>query len=164
MADFNRISKKWRKLWEEKGIFRVSEDPKKKKFYCLEMYPYPSEKLHVGHLRNYSIGDALARFKRMKGFNVLYPMGYDAFGLPAENAAIKHRVDPEKWTLDNIKAISEQQKAMGMSYDWSRKLQSCTPDYYKWNQWIFLKFLEKGLAYRKKSAVNWCPGCKTVLA
>ncbi len=164
MADFNKISKKWRKLWEEKGIFKVSEDPKKKKFYCLEMYPYPSEKLHVGHLRNYSIGDALARFKRMKGFNVLYPMGYDAFGLPAENAAIKHKIDPEKWTLDNIKAISEQQKAMGMSYDWSRKIQSCTPDYYKWNQWIFLKFLEKGLAYRKKSSVNWCPGCNTVLA
>jgi len=164
MADFNKISKKWKKLWEEKGIFKVSEDPKKKKFYCLEMYPYPSEKLHVGHLRNYSIGDALARFKRMKGFNVLYPMGYDAFGLPAENAAIKNNVDPEKWTLDNIKAISEQQKAMGMSYDWSRKIQSCTPDYYKWNQWIFLKFLEKGLAYRKKSSVNWCPSCKTVLA
>ncbi len=164
MADFNKISKKWRARWEEKGIFKVSEDPKKKKFYCLEMYPYPSEKLHVGHLRNYSIGDALARFKRMKGFNVLYPMGYDAFGMPAENAAIKNNVDPEKWTLDNIKAISEQQKAMGMSYDWSRKIQSCTPDYYKWNQWIFLKFLEKGLAYRKKSSVNWCPSCKTVLA
>ncbi|MBU4283989.1 MAG: leucine--tRNA ligase, partial [Nanoarchaeota archaeon] len=143
---------------------KVFEDPKKKKFYCLEMYPYPSEKLHVGHLRNYSIGDALARFKRMNGFNVLYPMGYDAFGLPAENAAIQHNVDPEKWTLANIKAISEQQKAMGMSYDWSRKIQSCTPDYYKWNQWMFLKFFGKGLAYRKKSAVNWCPGCKTVLA
>ncbi len=164
MPDFNKISKKWKKLWEEKDIFKVSEDTKKKKFYCLEMYPYPSEKLHVGHLRNYSIGDALARFKRMNGFNVLYPMGYDAFGLPAENAAIQHNVDPEKWTLNNIKAISEQQKAMGMSYDWSRKIQSCDPDYYKWNQWIFLKFLEKGLAYRKKSAVNWCPGCKTVLA
>ena len=164
MADFNRISKKWRKAWEEKGIFKVIEDSKKKKFYCLEMYPYPSEKLHVGHLRNYSIGDALARFKRMNGFNVLYPMGYDAFGLPAENAAIKNKVDPEKWTLDNIKAISEQQKAMGMSYDWDRKIQSCDPDYYKWNQWIFLKFLEKGLAYRKKSSVNWCSSCKTVLA
>ncbi|MBU1204499.1 MAG: leucine--tRNA ligase [Nanoarchaeota archaeon] len=164
MPDFNKISKKWRARWEEKDIFKVFEDPKKKKFYCLEMYPYPSEKLHVGHLRNYSIGDALARFKRMNGFNVLYPMGYDAFGLPAENAAIQHNVDPEKWTLANIKAISEQQKAMGMSYDWSRKIQSCTPDYYKWNQWMFLKFFGKGLAYRKKSAVNWCPGCKTVLA
>ena len=164
MADFNTIASKWRKRWEEKGIFKVEEDLSKKKFYCLEMYPYPSEKLHVGHLRNYSIGDALARFKRMEGFNVLYPMGYDAFGMPAENAAIKNNVDPEKWTLDNIKAISEQQKAMGMSYDWSRKIQSCTPDYYKWNQWIFLKFLEKGLAYRKKSSVNWCPSCKTVLA
>ncbi|MDD5087149.1 MAG: leucine--tRNA ligase, partial [Candidatus Nanoarchaeia archaeon] len=164
MADFNEIAKKWRKRWEEKNIFKAEEDASKKKFYCLEMYPYPSEKLHVGHLRNYSIGDALARFKRMNGFNVLYPMGYDAFGLPAENAAIKHKIDPEKWTMDNIKAISEQQKSMGMSYDWSRKIQSCTPDYYKWNQWIFLKFLEKGLAYRKKSSVNWCPSCNTVLA
>jgi len=164
MADFNEISKKWRKLWEEKGIFKVSEDNKKKKFYCLEMYPYPSEKLHVGHLRNYSIGDAIARFKRMNKFNVLYPMGYDAFGMPAENAAIKHGADPEKWTMDNIKAISEQQKSMGMSYDWDRKIQSCTPDYYKWDQWIFLKFIEKGLAYRKNSSVNWCPSCKTVLA
>jgi leucyl-tRNA synthetase len=164
MADFNAIARKWRKRWEEENIFRAEEDPSKKKFYCLEMYPYPSSKLHVGHLRNYSIGDAIARFKRMKGFTVLYPMGYDAFGLPAENAAIKHNIDPEKWTMDNIKAISEQQKSMGMSYDWNRKIQSCTPDYYKWNQWIFLKFLEKGLAHRKKSSVNWCPSCNTVLA
>ena len=163
MADFNKIAKKWQKEWEDKNIFKVKENTKKK-FYCLEMYPYPSATLHMGHLRNYSIGDCLARYKRMQGFNVLYPMGYDAFGLPAENAAIKSRVDPEKWTLDNIKAIKKQQKSMGLSYDWSRQIQSCTEDYYKWNQWIFLKFFEKGLAYKKGAYVNWCNGCNTVLA
>lgn len=164
MVDFNKIAKKWQKKWEEKGIFKVKEDSKKKKFYCLEMYPYPSSTLHMGHLRNYSLGDALARFKRMQGFNVMYPMGYDAFGLPAENAAIKHKVDPEKWTLDNIDKIKEQQKSLGFSYDWSRQIQSCTEDYYKWNQWIFLKFYEKKLAYRKNAVVNWCNSCGTVLA
>jgi len=164
MIDFNKTAKKWQKKWEEAKIFKVAEEPKKKKFYCLEMYPYPSEKLHMGHLRNYSIGDALARYKRMQGFNVLYPMGYDSFGLPAENAAIKHKIDPAKWTLKNIDSIQAQQKSMGLSYDWRRKISSMDPDYYKWNQWIFLKFLEKGLAYKKKSMVNWCPGCNTVLA
>ncbi len=164
MADFNKVAKKWQKKWEEKGIFKVREDSKKKKFYCLEMYPYPSATLHMGHLRNYSIGDCLARYKRMKGFNVLYPMGYDAFGLPAENAAIKSKIDPEKWTMDNIKAIKKQQQSMGLSYDWSRQIQSCTEDYYKWNQWIFLKFFEKGLTYKKESNVNWCDDCNTVLA
>jgi leucyl-tRNA synthetase len=164
MVDFKKIASKWQKRWEDKGIFKVKEDPKKKKFYCLEMYPYPSNQLHIGHLRNYSIGDCLARYKRMQGFNVLYPMGYDAFGLPAENAAIKHGIDPEKWTLDNIKAIKSQQQSMGLSYDWDRQIQSCTTDYYKWNQWIFLKFFEKGLAYKKNSFVNWCPSCNTVLA
>ena len=128
MVDFNKIAKKWQKKWEEKGIFKVKEDSKKKKFYCLEMYPYPSSTLHMGHLRNYSLGDALARFKRMNGFNVIYPMGYDAFGLPAENAAIKNNVDPEKWTLDNIDKIKKQQKSLGFSYDWSRQIQSCTED------------------------------------
>lgn len=164
MVDFNQIAKKWQQKWEESKIFEVKLDSKKKKFYVLEMYPYPSSTLHVGHLRNYSIGDCYARFKRMQGYNVLYPMGYDAFGLPAENAAIKHGIDPEKWTWDNIKRIKEQQKSMGLSYDWSRQIQSCTPDYYRWNQWIFLKFYEKGLAYRKKAYVNFCPSCKTVLA
>ncbi len=164
MADFNKIARKWQKKWEEKGIFKVKEDPKKKKFYCLEMYPYPSATLHMGHLRNYSIGDCLARYKRMQGFNVLYPMGYDAFGMPAENAAIKSKVDPGKWTWDNIKAIKKQQQSMGLSYDWDRQIQSCTEDYYKWNQWIFLKFFEKGLAYKKEAYVNWCNSCKTVLA
>ena len=164
MADFKEIARKWQKRWEEKGIFKVGEDPKKKKFYCLEMYPYPSERLHMGHLRNYSIGDALARYKRMKGFNVLYPMGYDAFGLPAENAAIKHGTDPEKWTFANMNTIRQQQKDMGFSYDWGREVASLYKHYYKWNQWIFLKFYEKGLAYKKKASVNWCKGCNTVLA
>ena len=162
--DMNRIAKRWQKRWAEDNIFKSSPKEGKEKFYCLEMYPYPSQKLHMGHLRNYSIGDALARFKRMQGFNVIYPMGYDAFGLPAENAAIKHGADPEKWTLENIEAIKSQQRGMGLSYDWERELASCDTDYYRWNQWFFLKFLEKGLAYRKKSAVNWCPGCDTVLA
>jgi len=164
MVDFSEIAKKWQKKWEEKEVFKVKEDPKKKKFYCLEMFPYPSNRLHMGHLRNYSIGDALARYKRMKGFNVLYPMGYDAFGLPAENAAIQHGVAPDKWTLSNVETIRQQQKDMGFSYDWSKEVITCKEDYYKWNQWIFLKFYEKGLAYKKKAAVNWCPSCNTVLA
>jgi len=162
--DFKKIEQKWQKKWDKEKVFKVKEDAKREKFYALEMYPYPSAKLHIGHLRNYSIGDALARFKRMKGYNVLYPMGFDSFGLPAENAAIKSGVDPEKWTLGNIKAIREQMKMLGLSYDWDREISSCDESYYKWNQWMFLKFLEKGLAYRKKSGVNWCPGCKTVLA
>lgn len=164
MVDFNKIAEKWQKKWAENKIFKSKIDNTKKKFYCLEMYPYPSAKLHIGHLRNYSIGDSLARFKRMMGYNVLYPMGYDAFGLPAENAAIKNNVDPAKWTKSNIESIKAQQKAMGLSYDWDRELASLNTNYYKWNQWIFLKLLEKGLAYKKKSAVNWCPDCSTVLA
>jgi len=164
MVDFSEIAKKWQRKWEEKQIFKVKEDPKKKKMYILEMYPYTSERLHMGHLRNYSIGDALARYKRMQGFNVLYPMGYDAFGLPAENAAIKHGVDPEKWTLTNMDTMRQQQKDMGFSYDWDREIASLHENYYKWNQWIFLKFYEKGLAFKKKAAVNWCPSCNTVLA
>ena len=162
--DFKRIAEKWQKRWEQARIFEVKEDSSKKKFYCLEMYPYPSATLHMGHLRNYSIGDALARFKRMQGFNVLYPMGYDAFGLPAENAAIKHGTDPEEWTLNNIKAIKKQQQRMGLSYDWNRQIQSLEEEYYKWNQWIFLKFLEQGLAYRSNALANWCQTCGTVLA
>jgi len=162
--NFKEIEKKWQKKWADSKIFEVKEDIKKKKFYCLEMYPYPSATLHMGHLRNYSIGDALARYKRMNNFNVLYPMGYDAFGLPAENAAIKHGTDPEEWTLINMASIKKQQQAMGLSYDWSREIASLNPDYYKWNQWIFLQFFKKGLAYKKKSPVNWCPSCHTVLA
>src|SRR3989339_607573 len=164
MSEFAEIEKKWQQRWKESGIFRVKEDHDKKKYYCLEMFPYPSGKLHMGHLRNYSIGDCLARYKRMKGFNVLYPMGYDAFGLPAENAAIKSKADPEQWTWKNINAIKAQQQRMGLSYDWSKQIQSLTDDYYIWNQWIFLKFFEKGLAYKKKALVNWCRSCGTVLA
>lgn len=162
--DFNKIAKKWQDAWAKAAIFRAIDDSDKEKFYCLEMYPYPSGKLHMGHLRNYAIGDAIARYKRMKGFNVLYPMGYDAFGLPAENAAIKNNADPAKWTYANIEAIKSQQQAIGFSYDWSRQVQSCDEEYYRWNQWMFIKFLEKGLAYKKKSPVNWCPECNTVLA
>ena len=144
----NEIEPKWQRRWEEAEVFKVNQDPSKPKYYCLEMYPYPSAALHMGHLRNYAIGDSIARHKRMQGFNVLYPMGYDAFGLPAENAAIKQKIDPETWTRSNIESIKGQQQKMGLSYDWSRQIQSLDEDYYKWNQWIFLKFLEKGFTYR----------------
>ncbi len=163
--DFNIISEKWQKRWHDYNIFKVREDSSKKKYYVLEMYPYPSGTgLHMGHVRNYAIGDSFARYKRMKGFNVLYPMGYDAFGLPAENAAINNKIHPETWTLNNMDLMRSQQKRLGLSYDWSREIASLLPEYYKWNQWIFLKFYEKEIAYRKKAPVNWCPGCKTVLA
>ena len=164
MVDFKKIADKWQDKWEKAKIFQSTEKSDKKKFYVLEMFPYPSNRLHMGHLRNYSIGDCYARYKRMQGFNVLYPMGYDAFGLPAENAAIKHGIDPEKWTFTNMNTIRQQQKAMGFSYDWDREVASLYENYYKWNQWIFLKFYEKGLAYKKKAAVNWCQSCNTVLA
>ncbi|MFW9936266.1 MAG: leucine--tRNA ligase [Candidatus Thorarchaeota archaeon] len=164
--DPQKIENKWQKIWEDKNIFEVKEDlaNKKNKYYVLEMYPYPSSELHIGHLRNYSIGDAFARFKRMRGYNVLYPMGYDSFGLPAENAAIDQGVNPEEWTNSNIKAIKKQQKRIGLSYDWTRLIFSHDPNFYKWDQWFFLKMYEKGLAYRQKSYVNWCPHCATVLA
>ncbi|MDF1524666.1 MAG: leucine--tRNA ligase [bacterium] len=158
------IEPKWQDRWEKTGLYRSVEDPSREKFYCLEMFPYPSGDLHMGHMRNYAIGDAYARFLRMKGLNVLYPMGYDAFGLPAENAAITRKVDPGKWTRSSIKRMVDVQKRMGLSYDWSRTLATCEPGYYRWNQWIFLKFMEKGLAYRKSAPVNWCPSCQTVLA
>ncbi len=162
--DFEKIEQKWIKEWEQHEAFKVSKSDKPK-FYCVEMFPYPSgEGLHIGHTRNYSIADAIARFKRMQGYNVLYPVGYDAFGLPAENAAIKHNVDPEKWTTNNIAVMRSQQKRLGFSYDWSRELATCFPSYYKWNQWFFLKMFERGLVYRKKAPVNYCPQCKTVLA
>ncbi|HLC65000.1 MAG TPA: leucine--tRNA ligase [Candidatus Nanoarchaeia archaeon] len=164
MQGFKHIDNKWQKRWEEKNIFATKEVKGRNKYYVLEMFPYPSGKLHMGHVRNYTIGDCYARFKRMNGFNVLYPMGYDAFGLPAENAAIQNKIDPEEWTKKNIAYMEEQQKSLGLSYDWSRKIATCEKEYYKWNQWIFLKFLEKGLAYRKKADVNFCPSCDTVLA
>jgi len=162
--DFNTIEKKWQRYWEENGTFNVDVSEEKEKFYCLEMFPYPSGALHMGHLRNYSIGDMLARFLRMKGYNVLHPMGFDAFGLPAENAAIKYGTHPNKWTWDNIEHMTKQLKSMGCSYDWRRRVETCNPDYYRWTQWLFLQFYKKGLAYKKKAPVNWCESCSTVLA
>ncbi|MFH1544823.1 MAG: leucine--tRNA ligase, partial [archaeon] len=159
-----KIEGKWQKEWKKAEVFRVKEDSKKKKYFVLEMFPYPSGRLHMGHVRNYSIGDAFARYKRMNGFNVLYPMGYDALGLPAENAAIKGGIHPKKWTYERINEMKEQQERLGFSYDWSRMIATCDPDYYKWNQWIFLQFYKKGLAYKKKARVNWCEECNTVLA
>ena len=163
--NFKSIEQKWQKRWEKKKVFQVNEDRKNRKMYVLEMFPYPSGSgLHMGHALNYTIGDIYARFKRMNNFNVLYPMGYDAFGLPAENAAIKIKVHPKKFTDTAIKNFIVQQKSLGLSYDWSRMLKTCAPDYYKWNQFFFLKFLEKGLIYRKKAPVNFCSKCDTVLA
>ncbi len=162
--DHQHIETKWQKLWEEAGIFKTSNRSNKKKFYNLVMFPYPSGTLHVGHVKNYVLGDVLARYKRMRGYNVLNPMGYDAFGLPAENAAIENRTHPAKWTYNNINIIKKQLKRLGMSYDWDREVYTCKEDYYKWTQWLFLKLYENGLAYKKKAAANWCPHCKTVLA
>jgi len=158
------IEEKWQKHWEEKRIFKVTEDPDKKKYYLLEMFPYPSGRIHIGHVRNYTIGDVVARYKRMKGFNVLHPMGWDAFGMPAENAAIERGVHPSVWTHENIENMKRQLKRMGFSYDWDRELATCEPEYYKWEQLFFLRMYEKGLAYKKSSTVNWCPKCETVLA
>ena len=162
--NFAEIEKKWQQIWEKEDAFRVTEDPNKEKYYVLEMFPYPSGKLHMGHVRNYSIGDVVARFKVMNGFNVLHPMGWDGFGLPAENAAIKHGVAPADWTWSNINDMRDQLKAMGLSYDWDREVATCHPEYYRWMQWIFIQFYKKGLAYKKESQVNWCPSCQTVLA
>lgn len=158
------IEKKWQDYWEQEGLFSVTEDTSRPKFYCLEMFPYPSGRIHMGHVRNYVIGDVIARYKKMRGFNVLHPMGWDAFGLPAENAAIKHGVHPAKWTYGNIAYMKGQLKEMGLSYDWQREVTTCDPRYYRWNQWFFLKMFERGLAYKKASSVNWCPSCETVLA
>ncbi len=162
--EFSAIEPKWQARWEEAGAFHCERDESRPKFYCLEMFPYPSGALHMGHLRNYSIGDLTARFLRMKGYNVMYPMGFDSFGMPAENAAIKMKTHPAKWTLQNIDHMTEQLKSMGCSYDWRRMVKTCLPDYYKWNQWFFLQFFKKGLAYRKHAPVNWCETCGTVLA
>lgn len=162
--DSNQIEQKWQQEWKKNDIFRTTEDKNKEKFYLLEMFPYPSGKLHMGHVRNYSIGDVTARYLKMKGFNVLHPMGFDSFGLPAENAAIKHGIHPAVWTKENIAEMETQLEQLGLSYDWEREVATCTPDYYKWMQWIFIQFYEKGLAYKKKNPVNWCPSCQTVLA
>lgn len=162
--DFHEIEKKWQKRWADENVFAVEEDKDKEKYYVLEMFPYPSGKLHMGHVRNYSIGDVIARFKVMSGYNVLHPMGYDAFGLPAENAAIKNNVEPSKWTHQNMDEMTTQLKELGLSYDWSRQVATCDPEYYRWMQWIFIQMFKKGLAYKKENPVNWCPSCQTVLA
>ena len=161
---FDKIEPKWQKFWRQEGLFKVDTANYKDKYYCLMMFPYPSAALHVGHGRNYIIGDVVARYKMMRGFNVLTPMGFDAFGLPAENAAIKSGIPPEESTLNNIKTMKRQLDQWGVEYDWDRVVISCLPDYYKWTQWIFTKLYEEGLAYKKKAFVNWCPSCKTVLA
>lgn len=158
------IEAKWQKYWEENKTFKVEMDQDKPKSYVLEMFPYPSGNLHMGHVRNYSIGDVIARFRTMKGFNVLHPMGWDSFGMPAENAAIKHNIPPKKWTLENIANMTRQLKALGLSYDWDREVTTCKEDYYKWTQWFFELFYKRGLAVKKESAVNWCDTCNTVLA
>nr|HPL32644.1 leucine--tRNA ligase [Smithellaceae bacterium] len=158
------IEEKWQKKWEEEKTFKVVEDPNKKKYYLLEMFPYPSGKIHIGHVRNYTIGDVVARYKRMKGFNVLHPIGWDAFGMPAENAAIEHKIHPSRWTHENIDHMKKQLKRMGFSYDWDREVATCEPQYYRWEQLFFIWMVEKGLAYKKRSSVNFCARCDTVLA
>ena len=158
------IEIKWQKRWEENEIYRAKYDTNKKKFYILEMFPYTSAQIHMGHVRNYTIGDVVARYKVMNGYNILHPIGYDAFGLPAENAAIKQNIHPKDWTYRNIETIRKQLKRLGISYCWEREVITCEPDYYKWNQFFFIQFYKKGLVYRKKSPANWCPSCQTVLA
>jgi len=161
---FAEIEGKWQKVWEESAQFRATEDPARPKYYCLEMFPYPSGRIHMGHVRVYAIGDLLARYKWMRGFNVLHPMGWDAFGLPAENAAIDNGVHPAVWTYENVRNMRSQLRRMGISYDWDRELATCDPTYYRWEQLIFIRMLERGLAYKKRSTVNWCPSCQTILA
>ncbi len=158
------IEKKWQKVWEETGAFKTPDDSDKPKYYALSMFPYPSGKLHMGHVRNYTITDVIARFKKAQGYNVLHPIGWDSFGLPAENAAMKHGANPEKWTDENIAYMTKQLKMLGLSYDWDREVATCKPEYYKWTQWLFLQLYKKGLAYKKEAAVNWCNDCGTVLA
>jgi len=162
--DPKSIEAEVRDLWQQHGTFRVNEESDKEKFYCLAMFPYPSGRLHMGHVRNYTIGDVISRFQKMKGKNVLQPMGWDAFGLPAENAAIKNKVPPAKWTYENIGYMRDQLKQLGFGYDWERELATCKPDYYRWEQWLFTRLFEKRLAYKKTAAVNWCPNDQTVLA
>jgi leucyl-tRNA synthetase len=162
--DPKHIESKWQAFWEKNRPFKVTEDPAKKKYYLLEMFPYPSGKIHMGHVRNYTIGDVVARYKIMKGFNVLHPMGWDAFGMPAENAAIANNTHPAAWTYDNIDYMKQQLKQLGFSYDWDREIATCRPEYYRWEQWLFIQMFKKGMAYRKESYVNWCAPCQTVLA
>jgi leucyl-tRNA synthetase len=162
--DPQAIETKWQQRWDASRLFNVEDAPDREKYYLLEMFPYPSGKIHMGHVRNYTIGDVVARYKRMRGFNVLHPMGWDAFGMPAENAAIANNTQPARWTYANIDAMREQLQRLGFSYDWDREIATCRPEYYRWEQWLFLKMLDKGMAYRKESYVNWCDPCQTVLA
>ena len=163
--DAQSVEAKWFDRWQQDpALYAAESTSSKPKYYVLEMLPYPSGALHMGHVRNYAIGDALARYMWMNGYNVLHPMGWDSFGLPAENAAIKNNTPPREWTLGNIANMKAQMKRLGFGYDWSREVTTCLPDYYRWNQWFFLKMYERGLVYRKKSLVNWCPKCATVLA
>ncbi len=158
------IEAKWQKKWEDEKVYKTEADPARPKYYALEMFPYPSGNLHMGHVRNYAIGDVMARYKTMEGYNVLHPMGFDSFGMPAENAAIKHGVKPADWTYSNIENMEKQQKKLGLSYDWDREVKTCDPSYYRWTQWLFELFYKRGLAYKKKASVNWCDTCGTVLA
>src|SRR3989339_288549 len=164
LYNFKEIEEKWHRYWQENNIFKAKHSPEKKKFYCLEMFPYPSGKTHMGHVRNYTIGDVYSRYQRLNGYEVLHPMGFDAFGQPAENAALKNQTKPDAWTHKCIDWMKVELKKMGFSYDWDRELSTCDSSYYKWNQWIFLKMFERGLAYKKASGVNWCPSCSTTLA
>ncbi|RKZ80402.1 MAG: leucine--tRNA ligase, partial [Gammaproteobacteria bacterium] len=153
----SKIEQSVQQLWRDQNTFRASEDLTKEKYYCLAMFPYPSGQLHMGHVRNYTIGDVISRYQRMQGKNVLQPMGWDAFGLPAENAAIKNNVPPASWTYDNIDYMRSQLQRLGLGYDWERELATCTPEYYRWEQWLFTRLFKKGLVYKKTAAVNWCP-------
>ncbi|HEY3115663.1 MAG TPA: class I tRNA ligase family protein, partial [Chloroflexota bacterium] len=158
------VEPRWQAEWERSGLYKTPNQSDKPKYYALVMFPYTSGDLHIGHWYNYAPADAHARFKRMRGFNVLEPIGFDAFGLPAEEAAINHGIHPFKWTMDGIRRMESQLKTIGAMFDWDREIATCLPDYYRWNQWLFLKFYERGLAYRKKAPANWCPHCQTVLA
>ena len=162
--DFKKIEEKWQTKWREEKTFKAEVDPSRKKFYCLDMFPYPSGRIHMGHVKNYTIGDIISRVHRMLGYNVMHPIGWDAFGLPAENAAIDRQVHPAKWTYENIETMKNQLKKLGISYDWDRELFTCREDYYKWGQWFFLKMYDAGLVEKRKSGVNWCNTCNTVLA
>jgi leucyl-tRNA synthetase len=162
--DFTAIEARWQNHWLAENSFKAREDSSRQKYYLLEMFPYPSGRIHMGHVRNYSIGDVIARFKRMQGCNVMHPMGWDAFGLPAENAALKHDTHPATWTYENIAYMKKQLQRMGFSYDWDRELATCDPDYYRWEQLFFVRMYKKGQVYRKKTSVNWCETCQTVLA
>ena len=164
LYDHKVIELKWQAYWNKMNLFQVKAEPGKKKYYLLEMFPYPSGKIHIGHVRNYTIGDVVARYKRMCGFNVLHPMGWDAFGMPAENAAIANKTQPAVWTYNNIDSMRRELKRLGFSYDWKREIATCKPEYYKWEQWLFLRMYEKGMVYRKEALVNWCDTCQTVLA